>query len=178
MPPPALDSSVQDDLLACWVGWLLCHPRKPKAKWMATPVTMSASCTPRPHKGIFSWSSERASSRSGHRYLGPVAGLRISTTDDQGLLCESHSSGSSAPQGMHLNFLVSDPSAVSILKTLVPRGERPPPYYPPPGNSEPGFGAVQMPPSAHIPSKRGAHSPDHSPIPEQSCGACSITVFA
>ena len=142
----------QGDLLACWFGWLLCHPRKPKTEWMATPAVMSASYTPRPHKRLLSWSSERASPRSGHQYPGLVAGVRTSTTDNQGLSCESHPPSNPAPQGT-APFLVPNPSAVSILQTLVPRGERPPPYYPPPGNSEPGFGAVQMPPSAHIPRK-------------------------
>ena len=65
---------------------------------------MSASCTLRRHKGLFSWSSERASPRPSHQYPGPVAGVRISTTDNQGLLYENHSPAIQHLKALHLSW--------------------------------------------------------------------------
>lgn len=145
----------QGDLLACWFGWLPCYPRRPKAEWTAVPMTLATPYTPRSNRELFSRSNKKASQSADHQYPSSVAGIGISTIENRGLRYESHPPSHPTPHGTP-PFPVLNSSGAP--QTPIPRGERPPPY-PPPGNSELGIEAAQLPLSAHIPRKQGTHSP-------------------
>ena len=103
-------------------------------------------------------------SRSGPQCPSPATATGTESTDSQAWEDESRSSISPASYGS-----ATDPPPKSltalILQTAIPEaGEQLPPY-PPPGHSEPETGAVQMPPSAHLPSAREVHGAPPVAIP-------------
>ena len=147
----------QSDLSACWFGWLPCYPQRPKSEWTAVPMTLAKPYTPQPEGKLFSLSSKKASQFSDRQYPSSVAGIGIGTTENRRLRYESHPPSSPAPHDT-APFPMLNPSVAAILQTPTPCGEHPPPYASP-RYSEPEIEAVQLPPSAHIPSKQGARSP-------------------
>jgi len=89
----------QSDLLACWLAWLPCYPRRPEPEWTAVTITLTTPYTPRGHtatvpQGLLSPLKEKASPPSDHQHPSPAAGAGVSTTDNRKLWHESHSPGS------------------------------------------------------------------------------------
>ena len=86
----------------------------------------------------------------------PATAIGTESTDSQAWEDESRSSISPASYGSATDPLPKSLTAL-ILQTAIPEaGEQLPPYLPP-WHSEPETGAVQVPPSAHLPRTREMH---------------------